>query len=59
MQVNINSTGVLTVTSESPIEAYALKKWLKDWENSESALYIDTGNQYNPSAVSLFYVDKK
>ena len=58
MQVNISSTGVLTVTSESPIEAYALKKWLEDWDNSESTLYIEVENQYNPSTCSLFLVDK-
>ena len=59
MKANIDASGKLTVIGERPLESYALKKWLNDWDNSESTLYIEVENQYNPSAVSLFFVDKK
>jgi len=41
MKTHITYNSELIITPESDLEAYALKKWIEDWEKKEAIFKID------------------
>lgn len=53
MEASIDGQGVLTLTADSGIESYALRKWFEDWEDRKVCLCIDTDHPTNSEARTI------
>lgn len=53
MKAEITEKGCLVISAESPIEAYALKKYSVDWEAREASILISYDGEFLGSVLSL------